>query len=71
MAARIALTFGLFFMWFVTLSATSPATSTAPGMGMQSTYVRICKNSRGMRDRRACRHTSREDPRRTALAFNY
>jgi hypothetical protein len=32
-------------------------------------YVRVCKNARGKWDRRACRHTSRQDPQRITVAF--
>ena len=32
-------------------------------------YVRVCKNTRGKWDRRACRHTSRQDPQRITVAF--
>ena len=35
---------------------------------MQASYVRICKDRRGMKDRRAC--GGKDDPRRTVLAFN-
>jgi hypothetical protein len=32
-------------------------------------YVRVCKTARGSKDRRACRHTSRQDPQRVTVAF--
>lgn len=42
---------------------------TIAAQDASATYVRVCVNHRGVPDRRACHHTSRQDPQRTTLAL--
>jgi hypothetical protein len=48
------------------LSAGTAQAHTAPAPAAVATYIPICKNSRGIPDRRAC--GNKNDPRRSQLA---
>lgn len=50
-------------------SATVHEQDTMAAHDASATYVRVCLNRRGIPDRRACHHTSRQDPQRTTLAL--
>jgi hypothetical protein len=64
----LKLTLGLVFAGIVAFAVAGGLPQTGPVDNAQASYVRICKDRRGMKDRRAC--GGKEDPRRTVLAFN-
>jgi hypothetical protein len=68
-------TLGFAVLAVMTISAvgiSSVSTTESAGIAAQdaqATYVRVCIDRRGVADRRACHHTSRQDPQRTTLAL--
>lgn len=67
-AMRLSL--GVLLAGLVMMSSASAAEPARPHEdSVQASYVRICKDRRGMKDRRAC--GGKDDPRRTVLAFNF